>query len=417
MSSSEASKTPFLKTISVEAGTEFLDKVTEFCIREHSELVTIFAGGKLPICMLEFASQGLSGSILARRAGYKNSSGKISTSHQTAAEYRAELIAAIISKDPALSKASPSVAQAGAIAILFPENEKISREKARYSLQKGITSLLQYLMLLWPSKDIQRRLLLDSDIEAAFESGDLIRWVIGFNSFCLNSSGNKLLNAERAEATLNSTKMLGFDLPKYTKLFQTAANNVHASGSLYDEKRIVATFVRNLNHAEGIFQNWYTNFLDRHHHTFIMADKDLNFAISYAEDHMKSVILPEFERKKSEGITFSSLKAVEEQLSRSKGKGGSFKQQGSVTLPYTVLSTIFNAGKRKPNAADATAANPTKKIKTGNKSGEAAKEVAKEVVKKEGNQDGKQPVKKPCFAFASESGCKYGDRCRFSHNA
>jgi hypothetical protein len=415
MSSSETTKTPFLKTISVEAGTEFLDKVTEFCIREHSELVTILAGGKLPICMLEFASQGLSGSILARRAGYKNSSGKITTSHQTAAEYRAELIAAIISKDPALSKASPSVAQAGAIAILFPENEKTSREKARYSLQKGITSLLQYMMLLWPSKDIQRRLLLDSDIEAAYESGDLIRWVIGFNSFCLNSSGNKLLNAERAEATLNSTKMIGLDLPKYTKLFQTAANNVHASGSLYDEKRIVATFVRNLNHSEGVFQNWYTNFLDRHHHTFVMTDKDLNFAISYAEDHMKSVILPEVERKKSEGLNLSSIKAVEEQLSRNRRKGGSSQERGPVTLPYTVLATIFKAGKRKDNSADVTAANPTKKIKNGNKSGDTAKEVVKEVIKKEGNQDVK--IKKPCFAFASKSGCRFGEGCRFSHTA
>lgn len=272
-------------------------------------------------------------------------------------------------------------------------------------------------MLLWPTKDIQRRLPLDSDIEAAFENGDLIRWVIAFNSFCLNSSGNKLVNAERAEATLNSTKMIGLDLPKYTKLFCTAANNVKASGSLYDEKRIVATFVRNLNHSEGVFQNWYTNFLDRHHHTFIMSDKDLNFAISYAEDHMKSVILPEAERKKSEGLSLSSMKAVEEQLSRNRGKGGSSKERGPVTIPYTVLATIFNAGKRKANAADTSVVNPNKKIKAGNKSGGAAKEVAKEVVKKEDNQDVKQGVKKPCFAFASEAGCKFGDRCRFSHKA
>jgi hypothetical protein len=398
-----------LRAISVEAGAVFIEQVTELCIEKHSEIVSIFARGILPIDMLEFATSGAKGAMLARRAGfYKNPSGSIATNDQTAAEYRKELIDATIAKDMALSNASSSVAYSGAVAILFPENEKIPREKSRSAISKSTLTILQCLTMLWPSADIQRRMNLDNDLVQAFERQDLISWVKSFNSFCLNSSGNQQINAERAERTLESTKMVGLDLPKYTNAFVKAANNVKSSGSLMSEYRIVTLFIRNLNHTEGVFANWMSDYLNKHSSTHILATNNLEFAVKYVEDYFNTVIRPEADRKKEESLNLNSVRAVENQMSR-RIKGGSSADHKSVSMPFAVLATIFNTKRKQDESVE----KPNPKKPKGQ-----PKEKDKEVpsIKNAVKDDKSAKLKsKPCFKFASEGGCSFGDKCIFSH--
>jgi hypothetical protein len=148
-----------------------------------------------------------------------------------------------------------------------------------------------------------------------------------------------------------------------------------------------------------------------------LASNNLEYAIRYAEDYMTAVIRPESERKKVEGVTFSSVKAVEAQLgklNRSGSKGVSSK--GPVTIPFQVLATILQkSNKRKANAADTASINNNNKKYNNNKDGDDSKDVIT-IAKVPGKVAGKGK-KLPCFAFATSDGCKFGDRCRFSHTA
>jgi hypothetical protein len=72
----------------------------------------------------------------------------------------------------------------------------------------------------------------DEELEKAFKTLDIIAWIRAFNKFCLNSSGNKQLNREKAEKTLEKLKMRGMDLSSYVKDFVKAAENLKAVESL-----------------------------------------------------------------------------------------------------------------------------------------------------------------------------------------
>jgi hypothetical protein len=401
-SNSTTLKTPVLRTISVESGNDFLDDVTAHCINHYTDVVRTFVRGLLPLEVIEFATAGRAGEMLARRAGsYRLPNGSVSTVDQCAREYRAELLADIIANDATLAEVPPEARRERAILILFPESERVSREKFRANYSRQCTALLQLIMLLWPSSDVRVRMQQEDELIEAMDRNDLIRFVKAFNKFCLTSSGNKQINAERAEFTLENTRMSGLDLPKYVKAFKKAAFNVKSAGSLFDEYRIVSTFVRNLNHSADVFEGWYTDFLNKHKSTHVLSSQNLEFAIKYVEDHFTEVILPESERKKKASTTLASVKAVEQLLS-SGGKGrGNNNNNKSLTMPYTVLATLL--GKRPTATAPVT--------KVAKQKVEKAQEVKVEKPKSAAK------VKKPCFKFASADGCTYGDKCRFSHTA
>ena len=201
-SSSTYQSRPELKTVGVEAGQLFLDKAIEYCIERFPELVSMLSVGVVPSEMLE-VTHGARGTNIGRKSGsYRNPDGSVAVTDQTVLQYRDSLIASTIAADVPLSQASAVTAHAGALAVLFPEVGKTTREKIRAGIERDTRALLLMLTSLWPTEDIRLRLKNDRDLTAAFDQSDLIAWVRSFNKFCLNSSGNKLANAERAEKTL-----------------------------------------------------------------------------------------------------------------------------------------------------------------------------------------------------------------------
>jgi hypothetical protein len=396
---------PELKTVGVEAGQLFLDKAIEYCIERYPELVSMLSVGIVPTVMLE-ATHGVRGSNIGRKTGsYRNADNSVATTDQTVLQFRDSLIASIIAADVPLSQASAATAHAGALAVLFPEGGKTTREKLRSSIESDTRAVMQMLTSLWPTEDIRLRMKNDDDLSAAFDRSDLIAWVRAFNKFCLNSSGNKFINAERAEKTLEACKMQGLDLPKYIKTFVKAAENVVTAGSNFNEYRIVSTFVRNLNQSEGVFKDFYADFLNKHKPTHALASKNLTFAVTYVQDHFQEVIQPEAARKKSESILINSTKEVESQLKqRGSAKGG------SATVAFSVLATLLNDKRKAIDTAEAQRKKAAREA-AGSKD-KAAKEAAGSKATK---TDEVSVSKSRCWRWAKDSTCSFGDKCKFTH--
>jgi hypothetical protein len=399
-SSSSSSVKPELKTIGVEAGQEFIEKAIEYSIDAYPTVVNAFARGVLPLEMLE-VTHGVRGSIIGRKAGaYRNPDGSISTADQTVSQFRDALIESTIAGDVALKQASAAVARAGALAILFPEEGKISRERVRSKYEDDTLSLLHHLCMLWPSSEVRIRILEDVDLSTKYDQKDLIGWAKTFESFCINSSGNQQMNAQRAEATLLGTKMLGLELPKYVKSFRKAAENVVTAGSSFSTFRIVATFICNLNHAEGVFKDWYSDFLNKHKPTHSLGSGTLASAIKFVEDHYKDVILPESVRKTADSVLLRSTRDVEAIIKKRGSSTG-----GLATVPFTVLATLL--AKRKVELSNSETGKKAAKKKAAGTSDtvEAAKVIKEKAILK----------KKPCFLWAADGKCKFGETCRYSH--
>ena len=411
-SSSYFTARPEFKTISVEAGSEFIKKVTEFCIDRYPDIVPIISRGILPLDMLEHPLSASRGSNIGRKAGYINAGSRILVD-QTAAQYREEIIASTITASMPLSTASSSVAHTGALSILFPESGKITREKSRSTLDNNIRALLQFLSMSWPSEDIQIRMSIDVELNEAYDRQDLIAWVRAFNKFCLNSSGNKEINAQRAEKTIEAIKMSSLDLAKYVKAFVKAAENLTAVGSLYTELKIVNLFVKNLNQSENVFNNIHRSFLDKHQSAYILQANNLAYAVKYAEDYFKDVISPKAAEMKEAAAILNTSKEVQSKVSQMSKRGGSASDRALV--PFTVLATILNE-KRKA-LEDLETANKKLKAKGAAKLKADAAVVAKpgSIAKPPGTVATVKKTQK-CWLFAKND-CTYGDSCKFAHTA
>ena len=405
---SSSSVRPELKTVGVEAGQDFIEKAIEYCIGAYPSIVTAFAKGVIPVEMLE-VTHDVRGSAIGRRAGsYRTADGTIANEDQTVSQFRNDLISSTIAGDVALKQASAVVAHAGALAKLFPEEGKATREKVRSAYVRETLSFLHHLNLLWPAQDVRLRMTEDVDLSAAYDSKDLIGWAKAFERFCINSSGNKQMNAQRAEATMLATKMVGLDLPKYVKAFRKAADNVLTAGSNFDTYRIVSTFICNLNHSENVFKDFYSEFLNKHKPTHSLSTGTLANAIKYVEDHYREVILPEAARKTAESVHIRSTRDIEIQLrKRGTASGGG----GVATVPFTVLATLLSKRKADIETGKKTvnkkAAANTDKVEAAKPSKDKAESVKSRVASKD----------KPCYLFASDGKCKFGDSCRYSHTA
>jgi hypothetical protein len=410
-SSSSSSVKPEFKTIGIEAGQEYIEKALEYCIDNYPTIVNAFVKGVVPLEMLE-VTYGGRGSIIGRKAGaYRNPDGSVSTVDQTVSQFRDALIESTIAGDIALRQASAAVARAGALAILFPEEGKVSREKVRSTYEANCLSCLQHLTLRWPSGDVKLRITEAVDLSTLSENKDLIGWLKAFERFCINSSGNIQMNAQRAEANLLSTKMSGLDLPKYVKAYRKAAENVVTAGSSFSTYRIVATFICNLNHSEGVFKEFYSDFLNKHKPHHSLGTGSLADAIKFVEDHFKEVILPESARKTSEAVLLRSARDVEQQLKR-RGPSSS----GLATVPFTVLATLLAKRKADINTPDAQKKAANRKAAGTSNKAETAKTSDRS--RADGTVSSKSGSKtKPCFLWASDGTCKYGDKCCYSHIA
>jgi hypothetical protein len=413
-------KKPELKVISVEAGQMFISDTLEFCIEKYPDLVETFYKGILPIEMLELPLSVVKGSNIGRKAGSYSKSGIRVMVDQSASQYRDQLISETIASDIPLSKADQATALTGALAILFPESGKTTREKFRAHFDRDIRALLQMMSMSWPSMDIKTRMESDEDLEKAFKTLDLIAWIRAFNKFCLNSSGNKQLNREKAEKTLEKLKMRGLDLSAYVKDFVKAAENLKAVESLWDDRRIVTTFIKGLNQSEHVFGNIYRKFSDKHDPTFVLQSEKLSYAVSWVEDIFKEVIAPQIAERREEFAQLNSTKDVISKVNQSTKRGGSSGKSDKALVPFAVLATMVK-DKRKAEEELATALKKVRASEHQVKAVEKAKTKAKakpdpstDSIKNEGAKDTKSSAK--CYKFASQEGCSYGDKCRFSHS-
>ena len=404
---------PVFQVISVEAGQQFISGVLEYCIDRYPDLVEMFHKGVIPIELIELPLSSSKASNIGRKRGSYFSAGIRASIDQSASQYRDQLIQETIAADKALSTASQATAISGALAILFTESGRVTREKMRSKFDRDTRALLQLMSMSWPAVDIRTRMENDHELDEAYKRLDLIAWVRAFNKFCLNSSGNKQLNTVNAEKDLEKIKMKGIDLSAYVKDFVKAADNLKAVESLWDDLRIVTLFVKNLNQSESVFNNIYRRFSDKHEPSFVMQAHKLSFAVIWIEDHFKAVIAPYVAEKKQEMATLNSAKDILNKVSQS-NRRGQYQIGEFAKVPLAVLAT-FVADKRK---ADSDLAAATKRIKeAANKESIKNATNKKDTTKKDVKKDAFKKSTAKCFKFSSPEGCSFGDACRFSHLA
>ena len=421
MSSSSSSYSiprPELKEISVAAGQEFMRQVVEFCITNYSDLVEILHLGKVPIDVLEISPSIKFGACIGRKAGSYKTNGVIATVDQPIHLYREELIAEAISEAQARdNKIALSSVRSMALENLFPESDKVSRQKFRSRLASNTKALFQLMLMSWPSVDIQNRLMTDNDILAAYTSQDLIAFKRAFNKFCLNASGSSEVSIVNAEKTIINTKMRALDLPGYVIEFSRAADNLRAVGSLWSEVRIVSTFIKNLNSDRNVFGALSRDFSNKHHAAYEMQKMPLSGAIRWVEDYFKEVVMPEIALKKEELLSLMSVKEVSQKVQQltKGGRSGGGKATEGFRVPLPVLATLLQE-KRK---AEEEVANLRKKAKNNNINNPtlSTKDKPKPGVAGAVPQGADPKLKVKCRLFTKPEGCKYGSKCKFSHEA
>jgi uncharacterized small protein (DUF1192 family) len=364
--------------------------------------------------MLEFQPSAKVGVCIGRKALSYKRNGVSATKDQTISEYREEIIADTIKEDLALSKADLATARTGALAILFPESEKQGRQKFRSKLASDTRALFQQMTMSWPTEDIQNRMILNDEMNQAYECQDLIAYRRAFNKFCLNSSGNLEVSIQNAEKDIGKIIMRALDLPGYVIAFSRAAENLRAVGSLWSEFRIVSAFVKNLNSDKAVFGQIYRDFTNKHTPAFAMQAMTLPNAIHWVEDHFKEVIMPEYASKKEELLSLLSVKEVNNRINQLSKRGGSaLKAEGMTKVPLAVLATILSE-KRKSEEELAAERKRSKALKAGKGNAAATPKVAAATPKAAAPES---KYKTKCNLFKSKDGCKYGDNCKFSHEA
>ena len=412
-SSSYSIPRPELKEISVAAGQEFMRQVVEFCITNHPDLVEILHLGKVPIEVLEFPPSSQFGTVIGRRAGSFKVSGVNSTADQSISQYREQLISDTIDRNPSLKNIEATSARMEAIGNLFPVDDKVSRQKFRSRLASNTKALFQLMLMSWPSIDIQNRLMADNDILAAYNSQDLIAFKRAFNKFCLNSSGSAEVSVQNAEKAIINTKMKALDLPGYVIEFSRAADNLRAVGSLWSEVRIVATFIKNLNSDRNVFGSLSRDFSNKHHAAFAMQEMPLSGAIRWVEDYFKDVIMPEIAVKKEELLSLMSVKDVSKQLQQfSRRSSGGSKSAELTKVPMHVLATIMETKRKAEEELD-----KERKKHKPQPNGQPIKDKPKSGVPGAVPQGADPKLKVKCRLFTKPEGCKYGSKCKFSHEA
>ena len=183
--------------------------------------------------------------------------------------------------------------------------------------------------------------------------------------------------------------MVDMNLSGYIKSFRIAYNNVRQCMSTWSEKRVVELFIRNLNQSNTAFVNFSRRILDSTDSLYALVSQPLESAISYVETYHKTVIVPDIAnaQKRTSISAIKSLKELKAKVDSSAGDN-----QGSFSVPYTILAAILNN---------------TSKTNNNSKSTKKRGAVSEAEVK--------QIKKKICYNFTKDGSCAYGDNCHFSH--
>ena len=161
---------------------------------------------------------------------------------------------------------------------------KESRAQTKFNIASQSPELMQKLNLLWPSESLRTEMNNDKEIRKARDCLDFIAWENAFSSFCLDNCGNADMNIKTAEDALEALKMKGHDLTAFVKSFRIAAANCRRCRSSFTEKRIIETFIHNLNQAEDAFFRFSVKIIYSSDALFALTSRSLEFAIAHVEN-------------------------------------------------------------------------------------------------------------------------------------
>ena len=438
---------PRFRVISPIAGQQYITAAQRYCLRKLSEVVSTMCNGILPFEMLEYPPSYDKRNMLGRKAGkYHDSEGNVINEDQSLMQWRAQLI--LETRDE-----NGDCTEEEALNLLFPSTGKKAREAKRQLFASQSQNLMHNLNMLWPSDSMVMEMAANKAIKEASNIVDLIAWDNAFTSFCLENCGNADMNARAAEETLESLRMKGLDLSSYVKAFRTAAENCKRCRSTYTVKRIVETFIRNLNQNPEAFFRFAVKMLDTSDKIHLLTAQSLDSAISFVENYYRSVIVPDLANKKvrdgagGQVKTFGELK----NLLTANNSGDS----GSLNVPLPILAAMLKRHNDNNNKSNKNNDNNNKSNKNNNNNNnnnnninnkskkrkfESGNEDQKELetdattaantasnageskpskIKKEStatSSDQKPKAKRICYSFSQKGSCQYGDRCFFDHS-
>ena len=412
-SSSSESKVPKFTIVSPVSGKAYMVAANKLCLREYPLIVPLFINGLAPVEMMEFEQPLFRKSLLARKAGqYKDEKGQIATVSQTAEKYRAQLIKETLKDYAELCQGDEDAA----VELLFPSSGLRTRDKKRASIEEQVQAMIQCLMQLWPTDEIQLSMSLDEDLKAAQYTNDLIAWTVAFEKFCISNAGNKFFNVREAEQALKSVKMKGYDTANYVRSFKTAAEGARICGSTQEEADVVAQFFLNLNQASDAFYRYEFRYLDTTDPLHAFITKPLQEALDHCMSFHNTTILTAQARKRAgpdRNTTISTVAELEKVLKA----GGSKDNQISVS--HAVLATLQKEIKKRKSSDkeenERKKAKATAEAKAKAKAEAIAKAKSEEKDKEKDDPESKE--EKKCFRFNTKKGCHFGDSCKFSHSA
>ena len=410
----EGSATPRFNIVSPVSGKAYMTAAHKICLRDYPLIVPLFLNGLAPMEMMEHELPLFRRSLVARKSGkYKDGKGVVATESQTVVSYRKQLIDETLLQYKDVCEGDTDAA----LELLFPNAGYKSRDIKRASIETQAQALMQCLMQLWPSEEVQLTMSLDDDLRVATEINDLIAWTIAFDKFCISNAGNKFFNVREAEQALKSIKMKGYDTANYVRSFKTAAEGARICGSVQSEEDVVAQFFLNLNQASDAFYRYEFRHLDQSDVISSYIKKPLQAALDHALDFHKNTILTAQARKRagsdSNNTTISSVAELEKVLKA----GGS--KDNKISVQHSVMVSLMKDSKKRP-APTEREENERKKAKAIAEAKAKAKAKAEAIAKANAEEvekiDSKSEEVKKCFRFNSKKGCKFGD-CKFAHIA
>jgi len=370
MSSSSSRAEPIFQEVSPSSGQAYLKAIRVIVIQDYACLLSLMQG-TMPTEMLEFV-ETVYPDKLGRRAGtFRDMEGNPSVVNQSMNQYRESLI---------LDRINEGVDRAGAIELLFPENQKQARERTRQSINSSLQSLFGKIAYLWPRDDIQTLMQADAGLVKADLESDLLRWYQAFLKFCLTSSGNSEVNIKQAESKISNLRMKHDGYLEYAEAFKLASENLKMCKSTFTEERIVALYFENLDQSQDRFFRWHKDFLTVFHPLNSYRVRTLAEAMTLTQQHYDQVIR----------ATARSDIRTEKQ-----------PKHDQASQPTALAMVTTPSGKKRKSESPAKASK-TSKVKSDNSN------------KTSGVAPNGATTSTVCNRYSSGT-CTFGAKCRFLH--
>jgi hypothetical protein len=396
---------PFLTKLTAIDMDKYLLAVHEWVLN-HKPSIQDWVRGKIPLVMLEFeqtrANRNLLGLSIALNILPDGSSPGVNV---TANDLRKRIINSMMKEDQASAVSASSakavtVTEQTILEELFPARSTRGRESERSSLHSDVEALMGLMLFSWPSKEIRVKLQANQKVMSSFDCKDLILFFQELREFSLQGSGNIESNREAAELYLVGLKMREGKVIEYVNAFTAAVRHVRICKSTFTEGKIVDLVFRNLD--QELFPAWYSKFLNKDDSLYRFKEVKIEVALDHILDYYTQVIRvmdlslqgnkhdsKDFNNAANNSKTIKSIKQLQSAINNKTPDGGA-----TIQVTHAVLATFLKR-KGDPSSTDP----PSKRAK-------AAAEA--EVIAK--------PVKKPCYVYAKGDSCKFGDKCRFSHD-